>query len=311
MNNPFGFVIIDKEQGLTSHDCVNKVRKIFGIKRVGHGGTLDPSVTGVLPIALGPATRLLTYLPSDKRYRGIIQLGKRTTTDDLDGEIISNQPWPKIEQTILNKHLDMFRGKIRQQPPNISSIHIKGERAYKKALRGEVFDLPDRSITIHEILLLGWDQSTGRIEINVHCSSGTYIRALARDLGNSLGCGGCLAKLRRTEALGFNEKQALPLPTTSNEHSAIPLNVVSPLQALRNLPRLKLTTETESIHWRTGRQLNITRDRIEPSSEMQFAKHQPEEVFILVSNTSAEVLGIGGWDGSSTLKSKVVFQALG
>ena len=135
MKSPFGFVVIDKPADVTSHDCVNRVRKIFKIKRVGHGGTLDPAVTGVLPIALGPATRLLPYLPGEKTYQGIIQLGRKTTTDDLHGEVVSNQLWPSLDRISLELHLDKFRGLIRQHPPQVSSIHIDGERAYKRVRR--------------------------------------------------------------------------------------------------------------------------------------------------------------------------------
>ena len=159
MKGPFGFVVIDKPSGLTSHDCVNRMRKIFNIKRVGHGGTLDPAVTGVLPIALGPATRLLPYLQSDKQYRGVIQLGTRTTSDDLQGEIICTKPWPSLQEDSLEKQLNQFRGSIKQVPPKVSSIHIQGERAYKRTRRGEKFDLPLRTVTIHELRLLNWDHS--------------------------------------------------------------------------------------------------------------------------------------------------------
>ena len=212
MSTPFGFLIIGKPQGVTSHDCVNRVRKIFGIKRVGHGGTLDPAVTGVLPIALGPATRLLPYLPGDKTYKGIIQLGKRTTTDDLHGDIISTNPWPSLDRISLERQLDEFRGSIYQHPPQISSVHVDGERAYKRVRRGEKLKLAKRSITIYELRLLNWDQEKGQIQLIIHCSSGTYIRSLARDLGDNLGCGGCLASLRRTQASGFKEDKAIPLP---------------------------------------------------------------------------------------------------
>ena len=129
MINPLGFVIVDKPPGLTSHDCVNRLRKAIGIKRVGHGGTLDPSVTGVLPIAIGSATRLLTYLPGEKSYEGMIQLGKQTNTDDLDGEILSDNHWPKLDKQVIQTCLENFQGQIKQSPPIFSSVHIQGERA--------------------------------------------------------------------------------------------------------------------------------------------------------------------------------------
>ena len=151
LEKPFGFVVIDKPAGLTSHDCVNRLRRVFGIKKVGHGGTLDPSVTGVLPIAIGNATRLISYLQGSKAYTGIIQLGANTNTDDFQGEIIQSQSWPLISKSNLNNLLDNFRGDILQKPPMFSSVHIKGERAYKKARRGEEFDLTPKQITVNEL----------------------------------------------------------------------------------------------------------------------------------------------------------------
>ena len=133
MEKTFGFVVIDKPSGLTSHDCVNRLRKVFGIKKIGHTGTLDPAVTGVLPIAIGDATRLISYLQGSKAYTGIIQLGATTNTDDMQGEIIESKVWPLITQNDINSLLENFRGEILQKPPIFSSVHIKGERAYKKA----------------------------------------------------------------------------------------------------------------------------------------------------------------------------------
>ena len=312
MNGPFGFVVIDKPQGITSHDCVNKVRKIFKIKRVGHGGTLDPAVTGVLPIALGPATRLLPYLPSDKTYKGIIQLGTATTTDDLHGEIISNKCWPSLDEHSIELHLDHFRGLIYQQPPQVSSIHIDGERAYKRVRRGEKLELPARPITIHELLLLRWDQELGQISINVHCSSGTYIRALARDLGEKLGCGGCLASLRRTQALGFQDTQAFTLPTDSGDnYYSFSQHVISPIYALHHLPHFQLSTEEEVRNWRTGRQIDIANTTINPAPKSQLSPSQKKTTFVAILDALGEVVGIAERDSCSLLQPKVVFNALG
>ena len=182
MNGPFGFVVIDKPAGMTSHDCVSRLRRSYGLRRVGHGGTLDPSVTGVLPIALGQATRLLPYLPGEKTYRGVLQLGTITSSDDLDGEILSKAPWPRMNGSELNHALDGFRGDIEQKPPQVSAVHVNGERAHRRARRGEQMDLVARPVTIHDLNLLDWDPSSGQLSIEVHCSAGTYIRALARDL---------------------------------------------------------------------------------------------------------------------------------
>ncbi len=310
MNKPFGFIAIDKPKGLTSHDCVNKVRKAFNIKRVGHGGTLDPSVTGVLPIALGSATRLFPYLPSDKKYSCLIQLGITTTTDDLDGEPISSHPWPVLERNTLEKHLDEFRGPIKQRPPNISSIHIDGERAYKRTYRGEIFDLPKRTITIHELLLLNWDQGAGQLEINVHCSSGTYIRSIARDIGKNLGCGGCLAKLRRTQAMGFKDTQAITFSKDESYESLTTSNIINPALVLDFLPKIKLTTDQELFYWQTGQKLFIPDTRIQFSYEGQQQKQNHPSTAIVVLDLSNEVIGIGT-TSNSFLTSKIVFNALG
>ena len=135
MDGPFGFVVIDKPAGLTSHSCVSRLRRCYGLKRVGHGGTLDPAVTGVLPIALGPATRLLPYLPGEKTYRGVIQLGRVTSSDDLEGELLRQAPWPDLQLEELESALNRFRGAIQQRPPQVSAVHVDGERAHSRARR--------------------------------------------------------------------------------------------------------------------------------------------------------------------------------
>ena len=135
MNLINGFLIINKKKGYTSHDCVKEIRKLFNTKKVGHTGTLDPEVTGVLPIALGHATRFIQYLPQSKIYFGKIKLGIRTITDDIHGEIISTKDWPILSLEEIDQYLDNFRGIIKQIPPKVSSVHIRGERAYKRTLR--------------------------------------------------------------------------------------------------------------------------------------------------------------------------------
>ena len=169
----FGFVVINKPAGLTSHDCVNRLRKVFGIKKIGHGGTLDPSVTGVLPIAIGNATRLISYLQGSKAYTGIIQLGANTNTDDMQGDVIQSKNWPIISTNNLNNLLESFRGEILQTPPIFSSVHFKGERAYKKARRGEKFNLTPKQITIKKLNLISWSQHKGELIVDVDCSKGT------------------------------------------------------------------------------------------------------------------------------------------
>jgi tRNA pseudouridine55 synthase len=291
VNGPFGFVVIDKPAGMTSHDCVSRLRRSYGLRRVGHGGTLDPSVTGVLPIALGQATRLLPYLPGEKTYRGVLQLGTITSSDDLDGEILSKAPWPRLNGSELNHALDGFRGDIEQKPPQVSAVHVNGERAHSRARRGEQMDLAARPVTIHDLNLLDWDPSSGQLSIEVHCSAGTYIRALARDLGEALGCGGCLRHLRRTQALGFHDHQAVPLP----EKDSDPPPPLSPAMALTHLPCRQLST-TEETDWRCGRRVSIA---------------EGSESVLLVLNHDRSLAGIGLRDSEDLLRPKVVFNAIG
>ncbi len=307
--NIFGFVIIDKPRGITSHDCVYKLRKILGLKRIGHGGTLDPDVTGVLPLALGQATRLLRFLPGEKTYRGVIQLGKNTTTDDLSGNTLSSHSWPELNTTSLQKILNQFIGEIQQKPPQISSVHFKGERAYQRARRGEVMNLPFKTITIHELKILQWSQAQGQLEIDIRCSSGTYIRALARDLGNKLNCGGCLARLRRTEALGFNEKDAHPLPNSPSDAINLYKNVLKPISALSHLPRLRLKNLNELKLWRTGSEIAICEKQIECAPNPKIMNGDNVSPEVLVIDLDEEVAGIAIHKNKLVLQPKVVFNA--
>ena len=251
-DQPCGFLVLDKAAGLTSHACVARVRRAYKLKRVGHGGTLDPAVTGVLPIALGPATRLLPYLEGDKTYRGVVQLGLRTVSDDLEGEVLARLAVPALEAADLEAALASFRGPIQQVPPQVSAVHVKGQRAYALVRQGEKVELATRAVTIQRLELLGWDGATARLELLVRCSAGTYIRSLARDLGEALGCGGALAQLRRSEALGFGLEQAVPLEAL--DQAPLP-PLMDPLAALGHLPQRQLL-DAELEGWRCGRALD-------------------------------------------------------
>nr|AUG32805.1 putative tRNA pseudouridine 55 synthase [Paulinella longichromatophora] len=244
-----GFLILNKIANYTSHQCVTQVRQAYHLKRVGHGGTLDPDVTGVLTIAIGSATRLLPYLPSKKSYLGEIQLGQITTTDDLRGEIVSNAMVPKLDLSQIQKILSSFLGVSEQQPPQISAIHINGERAYMRARRGENIIMPIKEITIDCLELEHWEQITGRLRLRISCSSGTYVRSLSRDLGIALGCGGCLAWLQRTEAQGFQLDIAVPIKALTG--NSLP-KLLTPIEAIKHLNSYKLT-EDEYYSWECGR----------------------------------------------------------
>ena len=306
---PFGFLALDKPEGITSHDCIKQLRKIYGIKRIGHGGTLDPAVTGVLPIAIGKATRLLQFLPADKAYKGIIQLGTTTKSDDITGEIISETSWPELEKETLEKYFEHFRGELRQFPPQISSIHFKGERAYKRARRGEIMELPSREINIYSLKIIKWNQHLGQIEIEVHCSSGTYIRSLARDLGEKVGCGGCLRKLRRTKALGLGVEQSIALEDIFKSDKDILSYLISPEKALGFLPYIDLKTEEELLYWRRGREIRLPKARINLKIKNDLEELQLSE--ILVKSNQSHVEGIGEWDHLFGLKPKIVLNGAG
>ncbi|MCP9807983.1 tRNA pseudouridine(55) synthase TruB [Cyanobium sp. HWJ4-Hawea] len=249
-----GFLVLDKPAGLSSHACVGRVRRAYGLKRVGHGGTLDPAVTGVLPIALGPATRLLPYLEGDKTYRGVIQLGIRTSSDDLEGEVLDRSAVPALGEGELDAALAAFRGAFKQVPPQVSAVHVDGERAYARVRRGETLELAARAVTIHRLELLDWDASSGSLELEVACTAGTYIRSLARDLGEALGCGGSLARLRRTGALGFGLDRAVALEELDQ---APPPALIDPLAALAHLKQQRLDPDQE-LGWRCGRLLEAS-----------------------------------------------------
>ena len=314
MEKPFGFVVIDKPAGLTSHDCVNRLRKVFGIKKIGHSGTLDPSVTGVLPIAIGNATRLISYLKGSKAYKGIIQLGTNTDTDDMQGEILESKDWPIMSKENLNNLLDNFRGEILQQPPIFSSVHIKGERAYKKARRGEKFDLIPKKVTINKLNLISWIPNKGELLIEVDCSTGTYIRSLARDIGNKIGCGACLKQLRRTKAYSFNENHSIFLPEKLEFYSDINKpKVLNPNNFFKHLSSFKLISEEELVCWSSGRRINFHNDLkrlvFAPKSENHEGILDNEN--ILVFDQKNNIIGIGNLDKASSIKPKVVFNAIG
>ena len=314
MEKPFGFVVIDKPSGLTSHDCVNRLRKVFGIKKIGHSGTLDPAVTGVLPIAIGDATRLISYLQGSKAYTGIIQLGATTNTDDMQGEIIESKAWPLITQNDINYLLENFRGEILQKPPIFSSVHIKGERAYKKARKGEKFDLIPKKVTINKLNLISWSQNKGELLVDVDCSTGTYIRSLARDIGDKIGCGGYLKRLRRTKAYDFIENHSVTLPEKSDFYPEEDKpKVLNPNIFFKHLSSFELISEEEIISWRSGRKIsfqnNVKRLKVSKNNEVEDSFIHNNNILVL--NKENKILGIACLDESFAIKPKVVFNAIG
>ncbi len=202
-----GVLLVDKPQGWTSHDVVEKVRQLSGERRVGHTGTLDPHATGLLLLALGRATKLASFMTSlEKTYEGEIALGARTTTDDAEGEVLSERPVPDFSEADLRALEERFSGSIEQVPPAFSAVKVGGKRSYALARKGAPPELKPRTVQVHELRL--WKVAPDRLGIRVTCSAGTYVRALARDIGEALGCGGYLAHLTRTRIGRFHLAQA-------------------------------------------------------------------------------------------------------
>lgn len=204
-----GVLVVDKPVGLTSHDVVQVIRRGTNINRAGHTGTLDPRASGVLVVLIGPAVRLSEYVSaSDKRYQAIIRLGATTDTFDEEGSITNSNP-VNITETEFEKALKTFIGEIEQTPPPYSAVKVGGKKAYEMAREGEEVDLAPRIINVYSLDLLEW--APPEAVIDVYCSSGTYVRSLANDLGKALGCGAHLVGLRRTKSGRFTLRDAVPL----------------------------------------------------------------------------------------------------
>jgi tRNA pseudouridine55 synthase len=207
-----GFLVVDKAPAMTSHDVVAVARKALGTRKVGHAGTLDPMATGVLVLGFGNGTRLLQYITDgDKSYLATVVLGAATVTDDQEGEILSEADASTITDEEIRSGLSKMVGEIQQRPSSVSAVKVGGERAYDRVRAGEVFELAARTITISSLEVLNIRRVGLRVEIDIDvtCSAGTFIRAIARDLGSNLQVGGHLSALRRTRVAGFSVDQAI------------------------------------------------------------------------------------------------------
>ena len=227
-----GVVVVDKPTGLTSHDVVARVRRLAGTRRVGHAGTLDPMATGVLLVGVGRATRLLGHLAlHDKDYLATMRLGVLTSTDDAQGEPLTHTPADQLVAADVVAAMKIFTGEIEQRPPAVSAIKIDGVRAYTRARSGEDVVLALRSVTVSRFEATDFrpDAELGVLDVDVEvtCSSGTYIRAIARDLGTALRVGGHLAALRRTRIGAFDLSAARTLPELEAEFTLTPLDLVA------------------------------------------------------------------------------------
>jgi tRNA pseudouridine55 synthase len=273
-----GFLNLNKPFDWTSHDCVAKVRKLLNMKRVGHAGTLDPKATGVLPIALGKATRLLQYLPGEKAYQATVRLGIQTTTDDLEGEIITSVPCPGLDLENIKTVLSQFIGKIEQIPPSYSAIQVDGQRLYDLARKGEKVEVPVRTVEISQIQVLDWrDGDFPELDLAISCGSGTYIRAIARDLGTILNTGGTLSALIRTESSSFQLQTSLSFTDLATRIENGTFQPISPDAPLQHLKSLNLPAESAK-RWCQGQKISLNLDI-------------PD--FVRVYETQTNFLGIG------------------
>lgn len=236
-------MIVDKPSGMTSHDVVGRLRRIFSTKRVGHAGTLDPMATGVLVLGIERGTRFLAHLvAATKAYEATIRLGAATTTDDAEGEVISSASAAGLDEAAVAAEVAKLRGEIMQRPASVSAIKINGKRAHQLVREGEQVDIPARPVTIHsfEILEQRRDGEFHDVDVRVNCSSGTYIRSLARDLGENLGVGGHLTALRRTEVGPFTLEDAITLEELADSPR---LSLTLDESLIRNFPVLAVTEE--------------------------------------------------------------------
>ena len=237
-----GIVIVDKPQGWTSQDVTARLRRVFNTRRIGHGGTLDPMATGVLPVFVGRATRGVEFFEhAEKTYEAVLQLGITTDTEDVTGTVLEKRPVALTEQEFLNI-LPQFRGEIRQIPPMYSALKINGQKLCDLARQGKEVERKPRTITIHKLECLEFSGETARLL--VHCSKGTYIRTLCKDIGEALGCGGCMASLRRVTAGEYTIEEAVPLQELlDTENPEQYLRQVDTM--FRNHPTVTLTPNQE------------------------------------------------------------------
>lgn len=226
-----GFINVYKPSGITSHDVVNRVRRLIKVKQVGHGGTLDPLAAGVLPVAVGPACRLLRFLPQNKTYVAEILLGQQTTTDDIEGDTINSAPTDGVTKADIEAALEKFRGTIDQVPPLFSAIHVDGKRLYELARAGNTaVEIKPRQVTIFRLEILSIDIPV--IKVRVACSSGTYIRSIARDVGAMLNTFGCLKSLLREQAGLFSIDRALTLEALAEQNDDVTKIITDPVEIL-------------------------------------------------------------------------------
>ena len=251
-----GIVIIDKPQGWTSQDVTARLRRVFNTRRIGHGGTLDPMATGVLPVFVGRATRGVEFFEhAEKTYETVLRLGITTDTEDITGTVLSERD-VFVTGEMMEKVLENFRGEIMQIPPMYSALKVNGQKLCDLARKGKEVERQPRPITIHELRLLGMEADG--VRLRVRCSKGTYIRTLCKDIGEALGCGGCMASLRRVTAGEYTIEESVPLQVLLDaEEPEKYLRAVDTM--FRNHPAVTLTEKQEK-RCRCGNSFSVKLD---------------------------------------------------
>jgi len=249
-----GIVIVDKPQGWTSQDVTARLRRVFNTRRIGHGGTLDPMATGVLPVFVGRATRGVEFFEhAEKTYETVLRLGITTDTEDISGTVLTERE-VFVTGAMLEEVLKQFRGEIMQVPPMYSALKINGQKLVDLARKGKTVERQPRPVTIHELTLLGMEAEG--IRLRVRCSKGTYIRTLCKDIGEALGCGGCMAALRRVQAGEYTIAEAVPLQTLLDSEN--PEQYLRPVDTMfRNYPAVTLTPKQET-RCRNGNSFSVS-----------------------------------------------------
>lgn len=283
----FGFLNIYKPVGMTSHDVVAALRRVTKIKQIGHTGTLDPFAEGVLPVCVGKATRLIEYLQDDKEYLATVQFGASTNTFDLDGEKTSVSG-EKVTKSEVEEALKAFSGEISQLPPIFSAIKVKGKKLYEYARKGEEVEIHPRKVVIENIELKVFDEENQQAQILIKCSKGTYIRSIANDLGQNLGCGGYLVRLIRTQAGSFRVEDSFQLDTVEVEK-----NFVNPLDVL-NLPKIAVK-DKDLTKIKNGMPIEFS-----PREDIKFGN------FVILVYNNVEICAVGVADNDK-IKLKKVF----
>jgi tRNA pseudouridine55 synthase len=249
-----GLVVVDKSGGMTSHDVVSRIRRLAGTRKVGHAGTLDPMATGVLVLGVNRATRLLGHLMlTEKAYDATIRLGVATTTDDAEGEVTATTDVGHLDEATIRAGLARFVGDLEQVPTAVSAIKVDGKRAYQRVRDGEAVDLKARPVVVHEIVVR--DIRAAEVDVSIRCSSGTYIRAIARDVGAALDVGGHLTALRRTAVGPFDLTAAHTLDELADEFAMLPIASA----ARASFPSYELD-EAGAQDVRYGRRLDLRPD---------------------------------------------------